>query len=201
MGEVLRRLGDIDPDRVRCQPPPGTATIADVQRNKLCELVDGVLVEKAKGWRESFLAMALVEFLRRFVRQRKLGVVTGPDSTQQIALNLVRIPDVSFFSWARLPDGKLPDEPVPLLVPDLAVEVLSPSNSAAEMTRKIDEYFQAGVRLVWLVDPVARTIAVYTSPAEHVVLKESDELTGGAVLPGFVLPLKDLFAELDQQGQ
>lgn len=200
MGEVLRRLGNIDPDRIRFQPPPGTATIADVEPNKLCELVDGVLVEKPMGWKESFLAAFLIRVLGNFNAERKLGVVCGPDSTQQIALNLVRIPDVSFFLWDRLPDRKLPQEPVPLLVPDLAAEVLSRSNTSAEMRRKREEYFRAGVRLVWLIDPATRTVEVYTSPSDCVTLNDEDELTGGDVLPGFKLAVRELFGQLDQQG-
>ena len=68
---------------------------------------------------------------------------------------LVRIPDVAFTSWERLPGRRVPPEPIPELAPDLAVEVLSQSNTEAEMTRKRGEYFAAGVRLVWLVDPDA----------------------------------------------
>jgi hypothetical protein len=82
------------------------------------------------------------------------------------------------------------------LVPDLAVEVLSPSNTEAEMARKRQEYFAAGVRLVWMVDPDARTVTVYTAPDQSTVLGEVDTLSGDPVLPGFTLPLRDLFAEL-----
>ena len=74
---------------------------------------------------------------------------TSPD-------NQLRIPDVAFVSWDRFPDGEIPADPAPEIVPDLAVEVLSRSNSAGEMSRKVKEYFSAGVRLVWYVDPVAR---------------------------------------------
>jgi Uma2 family endonuclease len=78
--------------------------------------------------------------------------------------------------------------------------VLSESNTEAEMTRKRQEYFSAGVRLVWMVDPDARTVTVYTAPDQSIVLGEADTLTGDPVLPGFTLPLRDLFAELDRQG-
>src|SRR5206468_1626606 len=76
--------------------------------------------------------------------------------------------------------------------PDLAVEVLSKGNTRAEMDRKLREYFAAGVRLVWLIDPKTRTARVHTSPEEMTRLGEGDTLDGGDVLPGFALPLRDL---------
>jgi Uma2 family endonuclease len=80
------------------------------------------------------------------------------------------------------------------LYPDLAVEVLSKSNTEKEMKRKLREYFEAGTRLVWLVDPKARTVRVYTSPRKFKLLTEDQTLDGGEVLPGFELSLRKLFA-------
>jgi Uma2 family endonuclease len=108
--------------------------------------------------------------------------------------NQIRMPDVAFFSWARLPDGEIPDDPAPEIAPDLAVEVLSRSNSAGEMSRKLREYFEAGVRLVWYVDPLAKSVTVYTSLARSKVVPLTGTLDGGKVLPGFELPVRDLFA-------
>ena len=115
-------------------------------------------------------------------------------------LGLVRLPDVAFVSWDRLPERRVPDEPIPNVVPDLAVEVLSASNTAKEMARKRGEYFRAGVRLVWEIDPRARTARVYTSESSFTDLAVNDTLDGGTVLPGFTLPLAQLFAELDRRG-
>jgi Uma2 family endonuclease len=204
LGDLLERLGGIPPQRIRMHPPPGTATVADVaaidkHEEPLCELVDGVLVEKGMGIHESLLAMVLGTRLRLFVDPRNLGLVTGPDCMLQLFPGLVRIPDVAFASWSRLPGGNVPDDPVPPIAPDLAVEVLSRSNTPAEMNRKLREYFEAGVRLVWLVDPRRRTVSVYTSFDALTVLSERQTLTGGDVLPGFKLPLKKLFAELDRR--
>ena len=110
---------------------------------------------------------------------------------------LVRIPDVAFISWERLP-GKVvvPDEAIPDLAPDLAVEVLSEGNTKEEMERKLKDYFFAGVRLVWYIDLKKRTAEVYTSPDQGVTLTEGQTLDGGEVLPGFRLPLRQLFALL-----
>ena len=118
------------------------------------------------------------------MKPRHLGLVTAPDGMVRLAPGLVRIPDVAFVSWARLPGRRVPREPIPDLAPDLAVEVLSESNTADEMARKRREYFAAGVRLVWQVAPLARTVEVYTAPEQVMLLREEDTLEGGEVLPG-----------------
>jgi Uma2 family endonuclease len=200
VGELVRRLGNVPLDRIRLHPTPGTATVADLLGEEGCELVDGTLVEKPAGMRESMLAGALIEPLRSFVRPRKLGIVTGEQGGMEILLALVRMPDAAFLSWDRLPDRRVPDDAYPAVVPDLVVEVLSPSNSRDEMVRKRQEYFDAGVTLAWMVDPRTRSVDVYTSPTRFTPLTEADALDGGAVLPGFILPLRALFAELDEQG-
>ncbi len=200
--DLLQRLGDIPPERVRWQPRPGDATEADVLReeNKLCELVEGVLVEKAMGFPEAFLATFLCRILDEFIRPRKLGIVIGPDGTWRLWAGLVRMPDVAFVSWDRLPGRRVPTAPIPDLAPNLAVEVLSPSNTRAEMARKRQVHFTAGVQLVWEADLLARTVTVYPSPTQSTVLTENDTLDGGTVLSGFRLPLRDWFGELNRQG-
>jgi Uma2 family endonuclease len=205
LADLLERLGGISPSRVLADPAPGTATEEDVpeihrREKRLCELVDRVLVEKAMGFRESLLAGALITLLRAFVIPRNLGVVSGEAGMVRLFPGLVRIPDVAFTSWDRLPGRQVPTAPVPQLAPDLAVEVLSEGNTDAEMTRKLREYFAAGVRLVWFVDPQTRTVTVYTGPEESRVLDEAQTLDGGQVLPGFSLSLRILLAELDRQG-
>jgi Uma2 family endonuclease len=111
----------------------------------------------------------------------------------------VRMPDVSFVSWSRLPGGKIPREPIPDLVPDLAVEVLSEGNTPEEMERKLKEYFLAGVRLVWFVDPERRAVEEFTAPDESRVLSEKDFLVGGDVLPGFLFAVRELFGRVPQE--
>jgi len=204
--ELLERLGNIPPERIRLRPPPGTATEADVlaaleaPRKRLCELIDGVLVEKPMGYTESVLATYLIVLLDSFVRPRNLGLVTSPDGTVRLWAGRVRIPDIAFFPWDRMPGRRRPPEPIPTLAPDLAAEILSKSNTRAEMRLKRQDYFSVGVRLVWEVDPVAHTVTVYTAPDSSTVLAEADTLDGGAVLPGFAVPLREFFAELDRRG-
>ena len=111
----------------------------------------------------------------------------------------VRGPDVAFVSWQRLPEGKVPDAAVPEIVPDIAIEVLSEGNTYAEMSRKRREYFHAGVRQVWMVDPNERTVAVYTDVMRYEILDEQAELSGGDILPGLVIRLSEVFGELDRQ--
>jgi Uma2 family endonuclease len=205
LADMLRQLGNIPAERVRWNPLPGTATEEDVvevenRENHLCELVDGVLVEKPMGMRESLLAGVLIELLRDFVVPRNLGLVTAPDGMLRLSRGLVRIPDVSFISWDRIPGRRVPTVPIPALAPDLAIEVLSPSNTPEEMARKLREYFEAGVRLAWFIDPVGRTVTVYTAAEQFEVFSEAETLKGEPVLPGFVLPLRELFAELDRSG-
>jgi Uma2 family endonuclease len=206
LADLLDRLGGIPLERIRFRPAPGTATEADALAaaeapcKRLCELVDGVLVEKPMGFREALLAFFLGKLLDDFVRPRNLGLVTGADGTIRLFPGLLRIPDVAFTSWTRLPGRRVPADAVPRLAPDLAVEVLSASNTPGEMARKRQEYFAAGVVLVWQIDPEARTVEVYTTADVFTTLGERDTLNGGAVLPGFTLPLSDLFAELDRQG-
>lgn len=203
LADLLKELGDISPERVRAHPMPGTATVQDVvdidvHEDRLFELVDGVLVEKAMGFKESLLAIALSNLLRNHIKPRKLGVVVGPDGMMEILAGLVRMPDVAFVSSGRLPGGKVPKMPVPRLAPDLAVEVLSPGNSVAEMKRKRREYFEAGVRLAWFIDPEARTLAAYTSQDVFHLYSEKETVSGAPVLPDFTLPLGELFSELDE---
>ena len=152
------------------------------------------------GFRESFLAAALITILGNFVRPRNLGLVTAPDGMVRLAAGLVRIPDVAFISWDRLPNRRVPTAPIPALAPNLAVEVLSAGNTPREMARKCREYFAAGVQLVWLVDPETRTIVVHTAPEDSTLLHTEDTLEGGMVLPGFALSVRAFFAELDRQG-
>jgi Uma2 family endonuclease len=202
---LIARLGDIPLSRVLAQPAPGSATEADAveaQRRygRLHELVDGVLVEKGMEYRESLLAIYLGRILLNFVEQRNLGVVSGADGTVRLFAGLLRIPDVAFASWDRFPERKIPKDPIPSLAPDLAIEVLSESNTKGEMERKRRDYFSSGVRLVWEVDPESRRVTVYTPDLVGRVLEASETLDGAAVLPGFALKLSDLFDQLDRHG-
>jgi Uma2 family endonuclease len=198
VGDVLKRLADYPPERIRLHPIPGTATKKDVleverTEGKLCELIDGVLVEKAMGLNESFVASWLIQNLGNFVELHDLGLVAGPDGTVELFPGQVRIPDVAFYAWDKFPGRKRPKTPIPGLVPDLAVEVLSKTNTRREMFAKRKDYFFAGVRMVWIVDPKKHTIDTYTGVDAVDHLTAADTLTGGEVLPGFRVPVAQVF--------
>lgn len=204
VAELLKRLGGIPARRVRLVPTPGTATERDVLRiidheGFLCELIDGVLVEKPMGLEESQLTVILLNFIYNHVLARNLGIVAGADGTMRLTTGLLRIPDISFFAWDSLPGRVRPRTPVPMLTLDLAVEVLSKGNTRAEMRRKLGEYFDAGTRLVWFIDLRTREASVYTALNRRVDLGTDGTLDGGDVLPGFSLPLATLFGHLDRR--
>lgn len=200
--ELVQRLGNIPLDRICFTPPPGMATEHDLlaarrRSGRLYELVDGTLVEKPMGLRESMIALMISRRIGNFAEEHDLGICAGADGAMRLLKGLVRSPDVSFFSWDKLPGRMLPSTPIPDLYPDLAVEVVSETNTSQEMERKLREYFLAGVRQVWIIDPVRRQAEVYTNPgAPAATLDETQVIEGGDVLPGFRLPLAELFARL-----
>lgn len=202
LAERLQELGGIDAVRVRSTPAPGTATLDDLvyandHSKPLCELIDNTLVEKAVGFEASVVAATISALLRNFAASRRLGIVSGADGMFRLLASSVRGPDVAFLSRERFPGGQFPQDAYPSLAPDLAVEVLSPGNTKAELMRKRIEYFHSGVRLVWIVDCRSRSVAVYTSPVGVTVLDEVAIITGGEVLPGFECVVADFFSDLD----
>ncbi len=197
MEELMDRLGGVPLSRIRLKPPPGTATEQDVieaeAHGRLCELVDGVLVEKPLAFYESRLAAILIYFLESFLETHDLGIVLGEGGMMQPAPGLVRIPDVAFYAWTQFSDRLLPRGQILVRTPDLAVEVISPSNTEREMERKRREYFTGGARLVWQVYPNPRRVRVYTAVDQFEEIGEDETLTGGAVLPGFTLSVRRWF--------
>lgn len=199
VADLYKRFGAMPLDRIRFNPWPGTATEEDVvaihdRENRLYELVDGVLLEKSMGAFESYLGLLLGRLIGNHVDKHKLGIVLGADGMLRLSPGLVRIPDVSFISWKRLGDHRLGSEAIAPLSPDLAVEVISASNSTDEMDDKLDDYFGVNVRLVWYVYPHERQVHVYASGHTPSILSTNDVLDGGDVLPGFVLDLKTFFS-------
>ena len=198
--DLFQRFGPISVGRIRQRPEPGTANEQDAiavndSDKCLCELVDGILVEKAMGARESLLAGLILTAINQFVLPRKLGYVLGADGLVRLAHGLLRIPDVCFIAANRAPGRRFPETPICPLIPNLVVEVLSAGNTKKEMAEKLDDYFRAGVELVWYVDPAKKTVRVYISLEDSRLVRESGTIDGGIVLPGFTLRLRDLFAD------
>lgn len=200
LADLLRRLGNVPACRVRLHPPPGTATEEDAIRNNesklrtaLCELVDGTLVEKPMGWEESAIAILIARFLGNYVQPRRLGTILGSDAMLRLVPGLMRAPDVSFIARGRIKRYRRGGERYPSIGPDLAVEVISKSNTRAEINRKLNEYFAAGTRLAWVVDSKMETVRVHRSPRKFTLRRAGDLLDGGDVIPGLAIAVKDLF--------
>jgi len=200
--QLLERLGDVDPSRVRLIPQPGMATDEDCAESKdrygrLCEMVDGTLVEKIIGWAEARLAATLARLIENYLQSHPLGIVLGPDGPVRIASRVIRMPDVSFIPWSRVPPefDSMPAGPIMEIVPDLAIEVISPSNRPGEMNVKLHEYFKRGVRLVWYLYHEQRLARAFTSPKRGTDVGLDDCLDGRDVLPGFRIKLQDVYDE------
>ena len=201
---LLHALGDVPASRVLLHPAPGTATEADLlqvveRHDRLCELGEATLVEKGVGFDEGILEAGISTILGTFVTAHQLGVCGSASTTLRMLGGNIRLPDINFFAWNDLPSGQLPKSKVPKLSPTLAVEVLSESNTPAEMKRKRGEYFESGTKLVWQFDPAARTVEVFTpdGPDTPMRLTAADTLDGGSVLPGFSVKLVEIFSVLD----
>ena len=170
----------------------GSASGEDIERY---EIIDGVRVEREPmGAFETVLASWLCYLMNGFAAGKKLGLAVSEvlfvlDATR----NLNRRPDVAFVSYSRWPTAVVAREPAWNVVPDLAVEIVSHTNLAEEIDRKITDYFQAEVRLVWVFYPDSGRVYAYESPTQVSILERTDTLDGGEVLHGFRLPIAQLY--------
>jgi len=155
---------------------------------------EGIASEGSTGFagapEASVVAATILFLVKQFVSSRRLGLVSGVDGFFRLT-STTRGPDVAYVSLDRLPGGVFPTQSYPALAPNLVVEVLSPGNTKAEMTRKRLEYFHHGIQLVWIVDCEHRSVVVYTSPADFTVLGEQDIIDGGQALQGFTVSVTD----------
>lgn len=159
------------------------------------ELVDGQLREKGMGAQSSWIARELSAALTRYLESRAAGDLFDSECGYQCfphRPNLVRKPDVSFVKSGRLPNDELPLGWI-RIAPDLAVEVISPNETAFNVEAKIEEYLRVGVRLIWVVSPATRTVNVYRLDGSVTRLLETQALDGEDVLPGFRYDLTLLF--------
>ncbi len=157
------------------------------------ELVRGRLLRRTlPGMRHGRIVALVASRLGHFIEAHDLGTILGASGyLLEWNPDTVRAPDVSFIAAERLPPDQIPHG-YPTLAPDLAVEVLSPSERPGARREKMRDYFAAGTRLVWEVDPAQRTITVYRSAHDGTTLAATDELTGAEVLPGFVCRVGEL---------
>ena len=156
------------------------------------EIVAGQPEEKAMGGaRHGGIGARLLARLCIYVEAHRLGGVYGPNTSFRVGAN-ERLPDVAFVAADRIPPEGEPEGMWPF-APDLAVEILSPTDLHERVNGKIREYFAAGVRQVWLVSPQYKTVTIYLSPTQVRILMEEDELVSDEIVPGFRCRLHELF--------
>lgn len=165
------------------------------------ELIEGEIEEMAPaGGEHGVIALNTGAEIRNFAKAHDLGYVTAAETgyalhRRTVGKDTVLAPDIGFVAKARAPEG-LPKQFVPF-APDLAVEVVSPSESYTQVARKVALYLRYGTRLVWIIDPSNKTVQAHTL-ADGVqssrTLDEAGTLDGGDVLPGFTLPVREIFA-------
>ena len=194
--EIVAQFGDVPLFRIVMDPAPGTATEEDIDRVKretgrLCELIDGTLIEKAVGAESDLMGLELATLVRNAIRGKKIGWVLGAQAFLRLTGRRLRAADVAVVLAYQIPSGRFPSEPAyPDLYPDLAIEILSPSNRPGEMRRKRQDFFAAGTRLIWQIDPAAGTCEIYTSVEEPDETIAADGLLDGRdVIPGLSIPL------------
>ena len=162
------------------------------------ELIDGQLVERNMGAKSSLVAEELRRLVNNFCHAHSLGRVFGTDCGYQIFKpdrSRVRYADGSFVRKGRLPGGKIPDGHF-RIPPDLAIEAVSPNDTAREIEEKVEEWLAAGVRLVWVIYPDTKRIQVHRRDGTTSKLREKDELSGEDVLSGFKCRVAEIFQDL-----
>lgn len=161
------------------------------------ELIDGELVMSAAGVEHGYVAILIAAALGSYVRSHKLGIVCDSSTGFWMKKGNFRSPDVSFIAKERLQGLKRPSKKFFQGSPDLAIEILSPSDTIEGIHERIVEYFENDTQLVWIVNLEEEIVLVYCSPQPEKLLRAGNSLDGEAVVPGFVWPLAELFAELE----
>jgi Uma2 family endonuclease len=172
-------------------------------KDRRYELVDGELVEKPMSATSGAVGGELMTLLGQHIRAQGLGALFNAETGYRCFADdpdKVRKPDISFIGRDKI-SAELWETGFIRTVPDLVVEVLSPSDVSYEVDRRVQDYLSAGVKLVWVVHPQSRSVHVYRPGGQGVILSERDELDGEQVLPGFRLPVREIFRPLEQLPQ
>ncbi len=183
-------------------PAPVPIVLPEVRDEFLYEVIDGQVVEiQHMGAFANFVASMLNTYIQIYLFEHPLGsVATETLFTLDPTGPLRRRPDIAYVAYDRWPGATIPIDNAWDVVPDLAVEVISPTNLAEEIDAKIVDYFRAGVRLVWVVFPESARIHVFTSSVKATIIGHDGELTGGDVLPGFKVKVADLYRGMTKPG-
>jgi Uma2 family endonuclease len=172
-------------------------------KDRRYELVDGELVEKPMSAISAVIGARILSRISGFVEERNLGAVLNADASYCCfphAPDRVRRPDVSFIRRERLGPEVWSKGHIPI-APDLVVEIASPSDLVEVLEARVEDYLEAGTPLVWVVYPATRTVRVQRGDRTGLSLKLDGELDGEQVLPGFRLPVREIFRPLEQLPQ
>lgn len=162
------------------------------------EIVNGELIIMGNsGMEHGNIGLFLGGAIELHVRSHKLGSTCDSSTAFKMKTGNKRSPDISFVAKERLQGLKRLPKGFFEGAPDLAVEIISPSNTFEEIHNKLVEYFDSGCRLAWVIHPDEQSALIYRQPQPDRLLKISDNLEGEEVIPGFTMPMVDLFAELD----
>ncbi|MHB8626145.1 MAG: Uma2 family endonuclease [Aggregatilineales bacterium] len=181
-------------------PEKGTHTLAEYREwcdrpenvDRMFELIDGEIIEKEVGsYVPSWVAGQIFLAIGIYLRQNPIGRLTGADGTYEMSDKNALIPDLAFTLKVRLPEHPIRSATIP---PDLTVEVKSPSDRYRALRRKAERYLELGTKMVWLVFPEKQLIEVYTTDADVETIDSNGIVTGGDLLPGFTLSVRDIFA-------
>ncbi|MHB8626144.1 MAG: Uma2 family endonuclease [Aggregatilineales bacterium] len=179
-------------------PEKSTHTLAEYREwcdrpenaDRLFELIDGEIIEKVASYTPSRIGMRIGHLISSYLDTNPIGDVTGADGTYEMSETNAFMPDVAFISRTRMPDDPERAAQIP---PDLAVEVKSPTDTYRALRKKAELYLASGTRIVWLVFPETETVELYMGNADVQVMDVTKTLEGGEVLPGFILPVREIF--------
>ena len=200
--DILDRFGPIPLGRIVNLPFPGTATEADLIRDRhrqerRCELIDGTLVVRGVvTWEEALVATDAGCVLNEYARRTRRGIAINSIACFRTASGNVFSPAAAFVPWEKLPGRVIPNDPIAAVITTAVAEIDGIACTRQEIDRKVDYFFASGVRVVWYVRPAARTVRVFTACDAVTTLGIDDTLDGGAVLPEFAAPAADLFRQV-----
>lgn len=175
--------------------PKTAAELLKISSTGRYELIKGVIYELSPpGMRHGVIAWKILQKIGTFIEKNKLGIITSSETGYKLSSNpdTVRGPDGAFISNKRLEEIGIIDG-YSTVMPDLAIEVNSPSDNYSRIYKKVQEWLLAGVSQVWVLEPDDRSIIIYYSNKKSLILEEEDELDGGDILPGFKCKIRDIF--------
>lgn len=181
-----------NPESIQDISAPDTMTLAEFLENDLegYKYIKGELVPMPPTSMEhGEISSKVTLHLSLHIFEHQLGRLYTAGTTFHLRDRVVK-PDVAFVSTERLPENRHKGSPIP---PDLAIEVVAPSDKHYDVTEKALAYLKAGTRLVWVIEPVTKTVMVYRSETDFTVLNYEDTLTGEDVVEGFTCPVAQLF--------